>query len=103
MYFGGEGVAGEMNRGEKLLEFEGHHSRSINVKHSALLSDIIKRLSPHPACLSTTHSVCLHLFFSHKKENPFFRRGFVLLFLVSLALCHWLIFSLRLGRCSPRL
>lgn len=54
--FWGEGMAGEMKQrwrgGEKLLEFEGHHFRSINVKHCALLSDIIKRLSPLPGCQS---------------------------------------------------
>lgn len=69
----GQGQGGwqeEWNRGRgvweagELLEFEGHHFRSINVRHSALLSDIIKRLSPHSGRQSISHNVCRHLFFS---------------------------------------
>lgn len=71
---GGDGKRNETEveglGGQKLLEFEGHHFRSINVRHSAPLSDIIKRLSPHSGCQSISHSVCRHLFFSQRGTNP---------------------------------
>lgn len=80
-FFRGRGWQEEWNRGRgvweagELLEFEGHHFRSINVRHSALLSDIIKRLSPHSGRQPISHNVCRHLFFSkrvtEKKKTPF--------------------------------
>lgn len=58
-FLGGRG--GRRNKTEveglgKLLKFEGRQFRSINVKHPGLLSDTIKRLSPHPVCLHLTQS-----------------------------------------------
>lgn len=72
VFFRGRGWQEEWNRGRgvweagELLEFEGHHFRSINVRHSALLSDIIKRLSPHSGRQPISHNVCRHLFFSKR-------------------------------------
>lgn len=84
VFFRGRGWQEEWNRGRgvweagELLEFEGHHFRSINVGHSALLSDIIKRLSPHSGRQPISHSVCRHLFFSkratEKKKHLFVMR-----------------------------
>lgn len=80
VFFRGRGWQEEWNRGRgvweagELLEFEGHHFRSINVRHSALLSDIIKRLSPHLGRQPISHNVCRHLFFSNRateKKTPF--------------------------------
>lgn len=80
--FWGEGAAGEMKQrwrgGEKLLEFEGHHFRSINVKHCALLSDIIKRLSPLPGCQS--HCLSPSFLFAEMKKKTFFCCSLVFLF-----------------------
>lgn len=75
MYLGGgdgkrnetevEGFGG----GQKLLEFEGHHFRSINVRHSAPLSDIIKRLSPHSGCQSISQCLSPSFLFT-ERDNP---------------------------------
>lgn len=80
--------------GEKLLGFEGHQSHFINVKHSVLLSDIIKRLSSHSACLSISH--CLSPSFLPSKIKETLSSAVACSFvLVSLVVCFWFTFSLR--------
>lgn len=74
-----------------MLQFEGHQSGFINVKNSALLSDIIKRLSLQPVCLSTSLSLSF-LLREIKETPPLWLCAFVL---VSLAHCLWFIPSLR--------